>query len=182
MYVTDGVRPTEKARRPSLVPRTTLDGPDYPRFRSAHRRLAAFADIVIELSFPRHQSRHAASAQAAGALPTRRRIFTGVGRYPGTLESVTAELNAAGTDYVLVEDTVAPSPTLQATLQSLLSASPEPLTHRDLQSRWPGDPPRGDSLWRALARGLETGLLTVTGAGTKNDPQRFALAGAPAAG
>jgi hypothetical protein len=57
-----------------------------------------------------------------------------------------------------------------------LAASPAPLTHKDLLTRWPGEPPREDSVWRALARGLETGLLDMTGEGTKNDPRRFTLA------
>ena len=55
--------------------------------RNVQRPLAAFADIVIEMAVPR------------GAAPTRRRSFTGVGRYPGTLGAVNAELNAEGTDY-----------------------------------------------------------------------------------
>ena len=52
--------------------------------RNVHRPLAAFADIVIEMTIPR------------GLGETRRRTFTGVGRYPDTLQSATAELNAAG--------------------------------------------------------------------------------------
>lgn len=44
-----------------------------------HRPLAAFADIVIDMTVPRSPT------------PTRRRLFTGVGRYTGTLQSATAE-------------------------------------------------------------------------------------------
>src|SRR5204863_6078936 len=58
--------------------------------RNVHRPLAAFADIVIEMAMPR------------GLGGTRRRTFTGVGRYPDTLQSATAELNPEGTDYVLL--------------------------------------------------------------------------------
>ena len=144
--------------------------------RSAHRRLAAFADIVIEMSIPRHLSPRAASVQPAGEPRTRRRIFTGTGRYPGTLEAVTAELNPEGTDYILVDGNVVPPPTLLTAVQSLLAASPGPLTQKELLARWPGAPPHGDSLWRALSQGLETGLFTATGEGTKNDPHRFAMA------
>ena len=57
--------------------------------RNVHRPLAATADIVIEIEIPR------------GVNMTRRRTFTGVGRYPETLQTATAELNPAGTDYVL---------------------------------------------------------------------------------
>ena len=56
------------------------------------------------------------------------------------------------------------------TLHALLGASPAPLTHKDLLTRWPGDKPREDSLWRALARGLETGLMHMTGEGTESAP------------
>ena len=66
--------------------------------------------------------------------------------------------------------------------QALLSVSPEPLAQRDLLTRWPGDPPRADSLWRALARGLESGLFTATVAGKKSDRCRYAIARKPAAG
>ena len=146
--------------------------------RSAYRRLAAFADIVIEMNAPHHLSPRAAAVQAAGGPPTRRRIFTGTGRYPGTLESVTAELNAEGTDYVLVDGASAPpTTTLLETLQLLLAGSPEPLTQKELLARWPGTTPHRDSVWRALSHGAATGLFTATGKGTKNDPQRFALAG-----
>jgi hypothetical protein len=44
------------------------------------RPLAACADIVIDMSRPRGQG------------PIRRRCFQGVGRYPGTLQTATAEL------------------------------------------------------------------------------------------
>ncbi len=104
--------------------------------------------------------------------------FTGVGRYPGTLESVTAELNGDRTDYGLTEASAA-ALTLVAVLQSLLSASPEPITQRDLLTRWPGDTPRADSLWRALLNGLEAGLLTLSGDGMKNNPYRFVIARTP---
>jgi hypothetical protein len=66
--------------------------------RTVQRPLAAFADIVLEMAIPR------------GAAPTRRRTFSGVGRYPGTLPAVTAELNSAGTDYRVVPDGTPPCP------------------------------------------------------------------------
>jgi putative intracellular protease/amidase len=150
--------------------------------RNVHRPLAAFADIVIEMAIPSARTLFSAAGRGADGQRTRRRTFTGVGRYPDTLECVTAELNADGTDYVLTDGSIALPGALLATLQSLLSVSLEPLTQRDLLTRWPGDPPRADSLWRALARGLESGLFTATGAGKKNDPYRFAIAKKPAAG
>ena len=132
--------------------------------RNVQRPLAAFVDIVIEMAIPR------------GLGPTRRRTFTGVGRYPGTLGTVSAELNAEGTDYLLLPDGAPPCAPLLATLEALLGASPVPLTCRELLARWPNSPPRADSLWRALARGVERGLFIVEGAGTKTDAFRYGLA------
>lgn len=54
--------------------------------------LAAFADILIDMQVP------------SGDRFTRRRHFHGVGRYPGSVQHVTAELNPEGTDYLLLPD------------------------------------------------------------------------------
>jgi AAA domain len=131
--------------------------------RNVQRPLAAFADIVIEMTIPR------------GLGKTRRRTFTGVGRYPGTLETATAELNPEGTDYLFLPDSPAPHSPLLSTLQTLLTESPTPLTRRELLERWPGTAPRADSLWRTLARGIELGLFTGAGKGTKTEPFRFTV-------
>ena len=130
--------------------------------------LAAFADILIDMQVP------------PGHRFTRRRHFYGVGRYPGTLQHVAAELNPEGTDYILLSD--APldatlAPTLE-TLRQLLSQNPVPLTRQDILTCWTGsDPkPRADSLWRTLTRGCDLGILIRTGAGNKADAFRYALA------
>ena len=87
---------------------------------------------------------------------------------------MSAELNAEGTDYLLLSGSPPPDPPLFATLQVLLQASPVPLTRRELLARWPDPPPRPDSLWRTLARGLERGRFVVHGAealkGVPGDP------------
>jgi hypothetical protein len=132
--------------------------------RNMRRPLAAFADLVIEMAIPRSRG------------PTRRRTFTGVGRYPDSLQAASAELNPEGTDYVLLPDSPPPPPSLLDTLLKVLADSPTPLTHRELQTHWPNHPPREDSLYRALSQALQRGLLTVTGAGTKTDAFRFSLA------
>jgi hypothetical protein len=129
--------------------------------RNVHRPLAAFADIVIEMTMPR------------GLGMTRRRHFTGVGRYPETLQSASAELNSEGTDYVLEPETPAPHPPILTTLQTLLTGTS--LSCRELLDRWPSPAPRPDSLWRTLARGVRLCLFTITGKGTKTDPFRFAV-------
>ena len=134
--------------------------------RNVQRPLAAFADIVVEMAIPR-----------GCAAPTRRRTFSGVGRYPGTLGAVSAELNAEGTDYRVLAGGPPPGPPLFATLEALLRASPAPLARRELLARWPGPAPRPDTLWRALAHGVLRGLFIVQGAGTRTDPLRYGWAG-----
>jgi hypothetical protein len=136
-----------------------------PRARGT---LAAFADILIDMHVP------------SGDGLTRRRHFHGVGRYPGTFQRATAELNPEGTDYLLLPDT-APEPALAPaleTLRQLLSQSPTPLTRQEVLARWPDaePPPRPDSLWRTLTHGCELGLFIRTGAGTKAEAFRYGLA------
>jgi len=77
---------------------------------------------------------------------------------------------------VLLPDSPAPHPPLLCTLQTLLTASPTPQTCRELLDRWPAPAPRPDSLWRTLRRGVELGLFTPTGKGTKSEPFRFTVA------
>jgi hypothetical protein len=133
--------------------------------RNHHRPLAAYADIVIEMEIPR------------GPEMTRRRTFRGVGRYPETLQTATAELNAAGTDYILADADAPPRPLLLTTLQTLLGASSTPLSRQEILCRWPQSepPPRGDSLCRCLARGCETGLFVRSGGGTKTEAFRYGV-------
>lgn len=146
-----------------------------PRSRARSRSpLRAFADILIDMQAP------------AGDRSSRRRAFYGVGRYPGTLEHVAAELNPEGTDYLLLPDDPAHeglSPTLD-TVRRLLNESPEPLTRQEILDRWPDGEarPRADSLWRLLARGSEMGIFVRTGAGTRAEAFRDGVAaGQPAA-
>jgi hypothetical protein len=111
---------------------------------------------------------------------SRRRHFSGVGRYPGTLQHAAAELNSEGTDYLLVADS-APGQMLSSTLETLkqlLSQSPAPLTRQEILNNWPepGTPPRADCLGRCLMRACELGILTRSGAGTKTDAFRYGLA------
>jgi hypothetical protein len=140
------------------------------RSRSGARGpLAAFADILIDLQMP------------SSDRFTRRRLFHGVGRYPGTLQHVAAELNPEGTDYRLLPDGTPEaegSSRALATLQCLLSQSPAPLTRQEILERWPAGErlPRADSLWRNLTRGCELGLFVRTGAGTRTEAFRYGLA------
>jgi hypothetical protein len=130
--------------------------------------LAAFADILIDMQV------------SAGDRFTRRRQFTGVGRYPGTLQHVGAELNPEGTDYLLVADDPLESAAGGGleTLCGILRDSPVPLTRQEILAKWPTGEhlPRADSLWRSLTHGCQAGLFVRTGAGTKTEAFRYALA------
>src|SRR5262249_10902556 len=64
----------------------------------ANGPLLAFPDILIDLQFP--SSPLSLPRLPRSALP-RRRIPQGVGRLPGTLQQVAADLNPEGTDYVV---------------------------------------------------------------------------------
>ena len=71
----------------------------------------------------------------------------------------------------------AASPSLLESLRRLLSQSETPLTRQDLLARWPqGEPPRAETLWRALTRGCEQGVFIRSGEGTKTNAFRYALA------
>jgi hypothetical protein len=130
--------------------------------------LRSFADIVIDMRIP------------GGDRFTRWRHFCGVGRYPGTLQHVAAELNPEGTDYLLLPDEPpepVPTPALEA-LRQLLSDSPASLTRQEILARWPqGEPPpSANGLWRSLMRGCELGILVRSGAGSKAEAFRYSLA------
>ncbi len=137
-----------------------------PRERTKPRGiLAAFADILIDMRVP------------GGDPHTRRRDFDCVGRFPGMLGHVAAELNPEGTDYLLLS--VAPEAALAPALDKLrqvLRESPQPLTRQEILDRWPTPtPPAGNTLWRALASGCAQGVLVRTGAGTKAEAFRYGV-------
>lgn len=130
--------------------------------------LTAFADILIDMQVP------------PGDLLTRRRHFHGVGRYPGTLQFVAAELNPEGTDYIVLSEgapAAGLAPCLE-TLRQLLKESPYPLTCQEILDCWPETEPRprADSLRRTLKHGCELGVLVREGEGTKAEAFRYGAA------
>jgi hypothetical protein len=164
----------QRLRRELHELRVVADGPvavlllhqaSPPRSRSKLRGpLAAYADILIDMRVP------------PGDPFTRRRHFDGFGRYPGTIQHVAAELNAEGTDYLLLPDDTAATAinSVQHSLLQLLGASAQPLTQQEILERWPsGRLPAANSLWRSLTRAFESGQLTRSGAGTKSEPFRY---------
>ena len=129
----------------------------------------------FEIAIPRPYSPHSLHGGGAKREGTRCLTFTDVGRSPDTLRTVTAELNAEGTDYVLLPDSLAPYPPLFLTVQTLLTESPTRFICHDLRERWPGLTPREDSLRRTLVLGVERGFFAVAGKGTKTEPLRFGV-------
>ena len=143
--------------------------------KTLSRPLAAFADIVVDVKVP------------PGDRFTRRRIFEGVGRYPGALGRVVADLNAEGTDYVLcpkaeLSPLAAKGPgargsSLLDTVRLLLGEGPAPLTRDELLASWPTGAaiPSPETLWRVLSRGVEAGVLLRSGAGTRGEGFRYGV-------
>ncbi len=132
-----------------------------------HGPLTAFADILIDMKAP------------PGDLCTRRRHFSGVGRYPGTFQHLAAELNPEGTDYLPLPDDPSQqslAPILETVLL-LLRESSAPLTRQEILNRWPetATPPHADSLGRSLTHGCERGMLVRSGAGNKAEAFRYDL-------
>lgn len=131
--------------------------------------LPAFADILLELRVPR------------GSSETRRRRLHGFGRFPETPRSILAELNAEGTDYIVLPETAPEDADFDAALEvlhSLLTEAGAPLTRAEILARWPqgAPPPNATTLWRWLARGCEQGALVREGAGSKVEPFRYRAA------
>lgn len=131
--------------------------------------LPAFADILLELRVPR------------GSSETRRRRLHGFGRFPETPRSILAELNAEGTDYLVLPETAPEDAGFDAaleTLHSLLTEAGTPLTRVEILVRWPqsASPPNATTLWRWLARGCEQGALVRDGAGSKYERFRYRAA------
>jgi hypothetical protein len=131
--------------------------------------LPAFVDIVLELRVPR------------GSFETRRRRLHGFSRFAQTPRSLLAELNAAGTDYVVLPDTAPEDMDFDAAfeiLQSLLTNASMGLTRAEILAHWPqsAPPPHAATLWRWLARGCERGTLVREGTGSKAEPFRYRAA------
>jgi hypothetical protein len=128
--------------------------------------LAAYADILIDMRKP------------PGNPFTRRRNFLCTGRYPDTPPSVLAELNAEGTDYVVLADGQPEESADLNTVCGVLRESPSPLTRDEILALWPADQPSPTphTLWRWLNRGVEMGVLARIGAGNKKEPFRYRAA------
>jgi hypothetical protein len=133
------------------------------------RALAAYADVIIEMSW--------------FSRPTdddRRRVLAGFSRHPDTPRRRVIELTADGTDYADLGDFDAAELTDEGrALLGVLVGATDRLTRPEILAAWPppGRKPDPVTLWRWLARGVSAGTIRRSGRGRKADPFVYWLAG-----
>jgi len=133
--------------------------------------LLGHVDISIELRHP------------GGNPLTRRRRFLALSRHAETPRQLLLELNAQGTDYLVLADEQEDG--FQANwdvLRMLFEDAPQKLTREDVLGEWPADfdKPSASLLRQWLNRAVERGLVAVEGSGRKADPFRYWLPSAEA--
>jgi hypothetical protein len=153
----------------------------HPRKREAPGGMAArgsgaltgFADILLEMHW-----------YAEAAEDDRRRRLLAWSRYDETPRQLVLELNAAGTDYSVLEEADADAANaaaekvkeephwLGSPLWLVLENASTKLTRQGILGLWPPDHPRPGPvpLWRMLGAAVERGDLKRDGAGTRADP------------
>jgi hypothetical protein len=130
--------------------------------------LLGHVDISIEIRSP------------GGDPLTRRRRLLALSRYPETPRQLLVELDAAGSDYLVLADDEYEDQ-FQANwgvLRMVLNQARKKLTRLEILDEWPPDfdnKPHLVTLGRWLGRAVERGLIASDGAGLKNDPFRFWL-------
>ncbi len=112
----------------------------------------------------------------------RRRRLRGYSRFPETPPLRVIELNALGTDYARLPDTVAEDEEFGALWEQVLQVvndAPQKLTRADIMDRWDSEdkPPSKTTLWNCLDWALRRQLLRRDGTGRKNDPFYYWLPG-----
>jgi hypothetical protein len=133
--------------------------------------LPGFADVLLELG----------GVQPHDGTDRRRRLRA-AGRFPETSSGALIELDADGTDYVVLPEADAKAESFAAgwpILRQVLEDHRHHLTRKEILQGWPDDYPRpGESqLWQWLDRALAAGLVERTGAGRKNEPFQYWLCG-----
>jgi hypothetical protein len=128
--------------------------------------LLGHVDISIEMRHP------------GGDPLTRRRRFLALSRHAETPRELLLELNAEGTEYLVVAG--APDDDFQANWEPLLMVledAPQKLTRQDILAEWPPDfeKPEPTHLWRWLRHAVERSLIACEGRGRKGDPFRYWL-------
>ena len=130
--------------------------------------LLGHVDISIEMRLP------------TGDPLTRRRRLLALSRYAETPRQLLVELNAAGSDYlVLAEDDYEDQ--FQANwgvLRMVLNEARKKVTRLEILDDWPPDfdsKPHPSTFSRWLSRAVERGLIACDGTGMKNSPFRYWL-------
>ena len=127
--------------------------------------LLGHVDISIELRHP------------GGNPLTRRRRCLALSRHTDTPRQLLLELNAEGTDYlVLAEEEQEDG--FQANwevLRLVFEDAPQKLTRGDILGEWPADfdRPSATALRKWLDRAVQRGLVVCEGSGRKADPFRY---------
>jgi hypothetical protein len=129
--------------------------------------LPSFVDIIIEMGY----------YSQPDDLDRRRRLLA-FSRYEETPRHLLIELQADGTDYVVLQSGLeaALGEAWPALLHSLSDAFSK-LTREEILDNWPPDytKPESITLWRWLGRAVAQGLVRQEGAGHKRDPFRYWL-------
>lgn len=130
--------------------------------------LPATVDVLIEM--------------AVGSVDpaTRLRRLLAWSRHGATPRQLLIELDRAGADYVVASDSeFAELAANWHVLRGVLEDATYKLTRREIVKLWPQDYPRpnDETLWRWLDRAVASGLVERCGAGRRNLPFRFWLAG-----
>jgi hypothetical protein len=128
--------------------------------------LPSFVDVIMEMGY-----------YADPDDLDRRRRLVAFSRHDDTPRHLLMELNADGTDYVVLQSGLeALGDSWPAVLQALAEAHRK-LTRQEILDRWSPDYPRPDSttLWRWLSRAVAGGIVRQEGTGRPRDPFRYWL-------
>jgi len=131
--------------------------------------LASFVDILIEMHW-----------YGKADEDDRRRWLRAYSRYEETRPGLVLELTPGGDDYLVHDIPVdAAGSAVWQVLSLVLQDACERLTQRQILEQWPEDFPRPDqaTIWRALKRGAEQGLILKQGTGLRNNTFRYWLPG-----
>jgi hypothetical protein len=132
--------------------------------------LTSYVDIVMELGWYGDTEN----------VTERRRWLRGFSRYDETRRRLLIELDGAGNDYRVHDvEQGEVSADSAAVLLMVLEDAFEKLTQQQILADWPEDFPKPGvaTISRALARGVEQGLIRREGSGRKGSPFRYWLAG-----
>jgi hypothetical protein len=130
--------------------------------------LSGLADILMEMSCVRR----------ARSRDRRRRICA-YSRYDETPRHKIIELDAAGADYLVRNDTAGtPVVGVWPEVHYILEHTDKKLTLHAILEQWPAaehDPPERSTLSRWLKRAVQQGLVLREGTGYRDDPHRYWL-------